>query len=96
MNKTMNSDTVKPVGERRPDLAVALDELESSMSGLEELVGSLAVKLSPVCSDQEQALGMSDESQQSLCQVSANVRELDKRAYVLVCRLRYLLSALEV
>ena len=96
MNKTMNSASPKPVIEKRPDLAVSLGELESSVSVLEDLVGALAVKLSPVCSDPKQAVGMVAEGVQSMCQVSANVRELDSRAYALTCRLRYLLDVLEV
>ena len=96
MNKTMNSASPKPVGEKRPDVAVALGKLENSVTTLEELVGTLTVKLSPVCSDQDPEVGMPNEITQSLCQVSADVRELDKRAYVLICRLRYLLSVLEV
>lgn len=96
MNKTMNSAPPKPVGEKRPDVDVALDELENSVTMLEELVGTLTVKLLPVCSHQDPDGEMPSESTQSLCQVSDNVRELDKRAYVLICRLRYLLSGLEV
>lgn len=96
MNKTMNSATEKPVTEKRPDLAVSLGELESSVSELENLVAALAVKLSPVCSDQEQAVGVPVEVVQSLCEVSANVRELDKRACALTFRLRHLLDVLEV
>lgn len=96
MNKTMNSASPKPVIEKRPDLAVALDELDISMSSLEELVTHLTARLSPVCSDQDEATGPADVVVQSMCQVSANMRELDKRAYALICRLRYLLSTLEV
>ena len=96
MNKTMNSASPKPLDAKRPDVAAALDELENSVTTLEELVGTLTVKLSPVCSDQDPEGGMPNEIAQSLCQVSGNVRELDKRACVLICRLRYLLSGLEV
>lgn len=96
MNKTMNSATANPVTEKRPDLAVSLGELESSVSILEDLVGALAVRLSPVCSDPAQAVGMVSEGVPSLCQVSADVRELDKRAYALTFRLRHLLDVLEV
>lgn len=96
MNKTMNSAPQKPIGERRPDVALALDELENSVTTLEELVGTLTVKLSPVCSNQDPEVGMPDEITQNLCQVSGNVRELDKRAYMMICRLRYLFSVLEV
>lgn len=96
MNKIMNSATATPLGEKRPDLAVALDELESSVSTLEELTGNLAVRLSPVCSDDGQAVAPASDSVQSMCQVSANVRELDRRAYALTYRIRYLLSVLEV
>jgi hypothetical protein len=92
----MNSATAEPVGEKRPDVKMALDELESSVSILEDLVGALDVKLTPVCSAQEQAVGMAPEVVRSLCWVSANVRELDSRAYALTCRLRYLLDVLEV
>ena len=96
MNKTLNSATAQPVAEKRPDLAVSLGELESSVSVLEDLVGALAVKLSPVCSDPVQEVGMVSEGVQSLCQVSANVRALDNRACALTYRLRYLLDVLEV
>lgn len=96
MNKTINSASPKTLGEKRPDVAVALDELENSVTTLEELVGTLTVKLSPVCSDQAPEVGMPNEITQSLCQVSGCVRELDKRAYVLICHLRYLFSVLEV
>lgn len=96
MNKTMNSATPKPVGEKRPDLTAALGELERSVSLLEELTENLTVRLSPVCSDDGQTAAPASDSVQSMCQVSASVRELDKRAYVLACRLRYLLSVLEV
>ena len=96
MNKTMNSATPKLAGEKRPDLAVALGELERSVSLLEELVGNLEARLSPVCSNGEQAIAPASDSVQSMCQVSANVRELDRRAYALSHSLSYLLSALEV
>ncbi len=93
----MNNKAIPaPVGERRPDVALALDELENSVTMLEELVGTLIVKLSPVCSPQAPSDCAIAEGQISACQVSGNVRELDKRAYVLICRLRYLLSVLEV
>ena len=96
MKKTMNSVNAEPAIEKRPDLAVSLGDLESSVSILEDLVGVLAMKLSPVCQDKEQAVGMTSEDVQSLCQVSADVRELDRRAYALTCRLRHLLDVLEV
>ena len=66
------------------------------MTTLEELVGTLTVKLSPVCSDQDPEVGTPNEITQSLCQVSGCVRDLDRRAYALTCSLRYLLSVLEV
>lgn len=96
MNKTTNSATAKLVGEKRPDVDAALAELESSVTTLEELTGNLAVRLSPVCSDQEQTIGATAESPKSACQVSGCVRDLDRRAYALTCRIRYLLSVLEV
>lgn len=96
MNKTMDSATAKPVDEKRPDLAAALGELESSVSVLEELTEKLAVRLSPVCSNQEQGVGVIAEGQKSACQVSGYVRDLDRRTYALTCSLRYLLSVLEV
>ena len=96
MNKTMNSAPVKPVGEKQPDLVVALCELARSVTLLEELVGDLAGRLSPVCSDSEQLPSANSDCVQSMCQVSANVRELDRRAYALSRSLSYLLYALEV
>ena len=96
MNKTMNSASPKLVGEKRPDVALALCELENSVMMLEELVGTLSEKLLPICSDQGQEVGMPNEVTQSVCLVSGNVHELDKRAYALIRRLRHLLSVLEV
>ena len=96
MNKIVNSDTAESFGEKRPDLTRALGELENSVTMLEELVGTLTVKLLPVCSDANTEVEMPNEITQSLCQVSGNVRELDKRACVLICRLRHLFYVLEV
>lgn len=96
MNKTVTSANSNPIGAKQPDLAVALGELERSVALLEELVGSLTVRLSPVCSDSYQFTCANSECVQSMCQVSANVRELDRRACALSHSLSYLLSALEV
>ena len=96
MNKTMNSATAKPIGEKRPDLAVALEELENSVSMLEDYTGTLVVRLSPVCSEQEHPISAGGVAPQNVCPVSDKVRSLDQRAHVLTCSLRYLLSVLEV
>lgn len=93
MNSAPRSEDCK---EKRPDVRLALDELEGSVTIMEELIEALSVKISPVCSDPGQAISATAESPQSVCQVSAAIRSLDQRAYVLTCRLRYLLSALEV
>lgn len=97
MNKTTNSDPAPgPAVKNRPDVALALDTLEISVTTLEELVGTLVVKLSPVCSDWAPVSEEPAESLQSMCQVSAFVRGLDTRAYALACHLRHLHYVLEI
>jgi len=95
MNNPANA-IPESVGEKRPDVALALDELVNSVTMLEELVGTLIAKLSPVCSPKEPAAGAIAKDRISACQVSGCVRDLDRRACALVCSVRYLLSALEV